>query len=620
MAALALALLVAWLPAPPVVALDADTGGRPLGARAEVLEDATGSLDAAAARASDRWRPADRAVPNLGYSDTVWWLRLRVRPARTGTHFVELAYNNLDHVRLYVDGGPPRATGRALPFAARPLDHRHFVFPVKMRADAPTALLLRVQSDGPIQMPLRIWQPADFWTHQERVLLTLGLYLGILLVMVLYNLFVFVATDDRDYLLYVVYVAFFLAWQTAQSGLGYQFLWPGVPGFEARFVDVAFGGMLTTFVWFTRRFLVTPRYLPGLDRLLLVGTIVTGTFTVAVAFGPAAKPLGPPIGLGIAVLVLGTGVAAWRRRAPAAPYFLLSWALLLAAGVVMAFNRMGVVPKTWFTDHALMVGSALQVVVLSLALSERIREMQRDKSTALDHLARSNAALERSNAELERFAYVAAHDLQSPLRTIASFVDLLELEFGDRLGAEGRDYVRRVTAAAERMEHLIRATMDLSRARAGGSEAVSEPVPLDAVLASVKADLAADLETARCTLEVDDLPVVQGDPVLLRQVLQNLVHNAVKYACEAGGVVRVEAVRDGDAWVLSVIDHGPGVPPEDVEKVFSPFWRGEDTARREGVGMGLAMVRRIVERHGGRVWVEPTPGGGATFKVRLPAG
>ncbi len=618
MAALALALLVAWLPAPPTVSLDADTWGRPLGAHAEVLEDVGGALDAAGARASDRWRATDRPVPSLGYSDSTWWLRLRVQPARAGTHFVEVAYNNLDSVRLYVDSGPPRAGGRALPFAARPMDHRHFVFPVKLRADAPTTLLLRVQTTGPVQVPVRVWRPAEFWSHQSRVLLTLGLYLGILLVMVLYNLFVFVATDDRDYLLYVVYVACFLAWQTAQSGAGYQFLWPGAPGFEARFVDVAFGGMLTTFLWFTRRFLDTPRHLAGLDRVLVGATVLSGAFTVAVALAPAFKPLGPPVGLSAAVLVLGTGVAAWRRRAPAAPFFLLSWALLLAAGVVMAFNRMGVLPKTWFTDHALMVGSALQVVVLSLALSERIRAMQRDKSTALDHLARSNAALERSNAELERFAYVAAHDLQSPLRTIASFVDLLELEFGDRLGADGRDYVRRVTAAAERMEHLIRATMDLSRAR--GSEAVSEPVPLDAVLASVKADLAADLETARCTLEVDDLPVVQGDPVLLRQVLQNLVHNAVKYACEGGGVVRVEADRDGEAWVLSVIDHGPGVPPENVERVFSPFWRGEDTGRREGVGMGLAMVRRIVERHGGRVWVDPTPGGGATFKVRLPAG
>ncbi|MCB9536995.1 MAG: hypothetical protein H6704_12145 [Myxococcales bacterium] len=618
MAALALGLLIAWLPAPPTVSLDVDHWGRPLGAYAEVLEDVGGTLDAAGARASDRWRPAERPVPSLGYSAATWWLRLRVQPARAGTHFVEVAYNNLDSVRLYVDGGPPRATGRALPFAARPLDHRHFVFPVKLRADAPTTLLLRVQTTGPVQVPVRVWRPAEFWNHQSRVLLTLGLYLGILLVMVLYNLFVFVATDDRDYLLYVVYVAFFLAWQTAQSGVGYQFLWPGAPGFEARFVDVAFGGMLTTFLWFTRRFLDTPRHVPGLDRVLVVATALSGGFTFAVALAPSFKPLGPPVGLGVAVLVLSTGVAAWRRRAPAAPYFLLSWALLLAAGVVMAFNRMGVLPKTWFTDHALMVGSALQVVVLSLALSERIRAMQRDKSTALEHLARSNAALERSNAELERFAYVAAHDLQSPLRTIASFVDLLELEFGDRLGADGRDYVRRVTAAAERMEHLIRATMDLSRAR--GSEAVSEPVPLDAVMASVKADLAADLETARCTLEVDDLPVVQGDPVLLRQVLQNLVHNAVKYACEAGDAVRVEARRDGEAWVLGVIDHGPGVAPEDAEKVFSPFWRGPGTGRREGVGMGLAMVRRIVERHGGRVWVEPTPGGGATFKVRLPAG
>ena len=236
-------------------------------------------------------------------------------------------------------------------------------------------------------------------------------------------------------------------------------------------------------------------------------------------------------------------------------------------------------------------------------------------------LGRSNRELERSNADLEQFAYVASHDLSEPLRTVAGFSSLLSKRYAGKLDANADLYISHMAAGVDRMQQLIDDLLAYSRV--GRTPLTPEPVDLDALLGEVlqSIDVAVREQGAQVTSE--DLPVVLGEPGQLRQVLQNLLANAVKFTRpDDTPVVHVSAARDGGLWRIDVRDNGIGVPEEQREEIFKMFGRLHRTAEYQGTGIGLALVRRIVERHGGRVWVRPASAdtGGSVFSFTLPGG
>jgi two-component system, sensor histidine kinase and response regulator len=255
-----------------------------------------------------------------------------------------------------------------------------------------------------------------------------------------------------------------------------------------------------------------------------------------------------------------------------------------------------------------MAGGAFLAVIVA---SRRQRAAHALRRAALEEV---NAELRAANADLEQFAYVASHDLGEPLRTIAGFAELLQRRASERLTDSDREYVDHIAAGAARARALIDDL--LAYARSGGSELTVEPVDAGLVVSDVVRDLsAADRVTAGV------LPVVGADRVALSQVFQNLISNGLKFMPDGQpGQVEVGAARDGDGWRFDVADRGIGIAPEHAEDVFGMFRRLNRQDDYAGTGMGLAICRRIVERHGGRIWVtaNPTPGGGSTFSFTLP--
>lgn len=227
--------------------------------------------------------------------------------------------------------------------------------------------------------------------------------------------------------------------------------------------------------------------------------------------------------------------------------------------------------------------------------------------------------LERSNAELAQFAYVASHDLSEPLRSIGGFLSLLEHRYDDVLDEQGRDYIRRVLAASKRMRTLIDDLLDYSRA----SRAELEPVEVDlgaVVRTAIEAHRERIAETG-AVVEVGELPVVAADPGGMAQVLQNLLANALKFHREGEPPrVRISALHRPGAWELSVADAGIGIEPRHRTRVFEIFKRLNPATAYAGTGIGLSVCKAVVERHGGRVLVEDSPLGGVCFTLVLPAG
>jgi PAS domain S-box-containing protein len=222
--------------------------------------------------------------------------------------------------------------------------------------------------------------------------------------------------------------------------------------------------------------------------------------------------------------------------------------------------------------------------------------------------------LMRSNAELEQLAYVVSHDLQEPLRTITNYVELLERRMGDGVDAESTRLMSRVVDGAERMQHLIQDL--LAYARAGGSDREDVDVDCNEVLGWVLDDLASVIEARDVRVVAGDLPTVRGDAVALTAVFENLIGNAIKFSPERP-VVTVDAVREPDCWRFGVGDNGVGIDPKFAERIFEPFKRLHTRDEYPGTGIGLAVCRKIVERHGGSIAVVPSDAG-ARFEFTLP--
>lgn len=237
-------------------------------------------------------------------------------------------------------------------------------------------------------------------------------------------------------------------------------------------------------------------------------------------------------------------------------------------------------------------------------------------------LRQTLADLNNRNRELQDFAFIASHDLQEPLRKIRAFADRLQQRHAEGLAAEARDYLDRTSQAAARMQVLIDDLLAYSRVAARGKP--FKPVDLGQVLAGVLDDLEAALESSGGRVVVPGpLPTLEGDPTQLRQVFQNLLSNALKFRSpDRAPVVTITAepspAEDGPGWILRFEDNGIGFEPRHAEKVFGPFQRLHARQEYAGTGIGLAIVRRIVERHRGLIHAEGRPGEGATFVIRLP--
>jgi PAS domain S-box-containing protein len=265
---------------------------------------------------------------------------------------------------------------------------------------------------------------------------------------------------------------------------------------------------------------------------------------------------------------------------------------------------------TLVRDHD---GFAQAILAIDTDISARKRAEQRLEFTMNELRAR--------NRELRDFAFVASHDLQEPLRKVRTFGSLLLAKFRGTIGAEGAGYLDRMTGAVTRMQTLIDDLLDYSRTL--DRPPVITPVPLTALVHDVIDDLGERLRETGGRVEVDALPTVWGDATRLRQLFQNLVGNALKFHAPGRPPivqVRVAAstLRDAPAWRIDVIDNGIGFAEEYRERIFAPFQRLHSRAHYAGTGIGLAIVRAVVQRHGGTVTASATAGSGATFTVVLP--
>ena len=382
---------------------------------------------------SDAWTENTSDSISLGYGDEVYWFRvdLQSRLLRPAELFLEIGYPVLDRIEVYTMRSGQLADtwvlGDKYPFGERPIRHRNFVIPLALMPDVPTTVYLRVATTSSMQVPLTLWTREAFYAAEQSRTIVEGVYYGIILAMILYNLFVYRAVGERSFLHYVGYITTMPLFLASLHGVAFQFLWPGATWWNDQsiivFLNLAvmFGGT------FSIRFInVTRRNHPYLNRWAVALVMATALLACAGLVVPYRYLILPTIlvaAVGCTTMLV-LSIVRWVRKDPAARYYTFAWVFMLFGGIVLALSKFTVLPRNVLTENATQVGSALGVILLSIALADRLN---RDKKTAFNaqqrliqeerkaRLAREKAlrVQQEANTMLERRVHERTRDLES---------------------------------------------------------------------------------------------------------------------------------------------------------------------------------------------------------------
>jgi len=291
------------------------------------------------------------------------------------------------------------------------------------------------------------------------------------------------------------------------------------------------------------------------------------------------------------------------------------WPPILLLPVILGWVRING-ERNGFFDPA--TGTALVMIIVMVALSIVAYRSSIAVSRSSAKLSASIRELERSNKDLEQFAYICAHDLQEPLRQVQLYVQLLQSQSADKLDGKAAEYFQFVRSGAQRMEDLVTAVLHYSLA--GAQQDPGEVTSCQEVVREVLTDLGSSIVKSGASVTTDHLPLVTGSRTQLKQLFQNLISNALKFSREGvAPQVHIGCRRDAARWVFSVTDNGIGIPAEFHPKVFRMFQRLHPRDKFGGTGIGLAVCKKIVESHGGEIWIQPQQESGVTFCFTLPA-
>nr|WP_295784369.1 7TM diverse intracellular signaling domain-containing protein [Rhodoferax sp.] len=366
-----------------------------------------------------RFKPVSQSSTstNFGPTQSAIWLRVQLQTeADAPTRWMlEVANPPLDRLDLYVSnakgGYDHQSGGDYLPFDQRSVAHRNHVKPISLVPGTESTLYLRVVSQGTVSVPTALWQPRALWQSDQKTYSVFSLYFGQLLGLVFYNLMLFLSVRDRAYLLYVVFVACVGLSQVASSGLGPQFVWPQVLWLNDIATNTAYAGSGVFGLMFVRNFLASKAKMPRLDRIMQVGI---GMWAVATCLIPflGHRPvvvIVTGLALGSALTVVCAGALSIYRRHPGAKYFGFAWLALILGILTLTAHNYGLLPSNLFTTNAMLIGSALEMVLLSFALADRINVARRERELALARVMSERAMVQALQQSQERYRAVIEH-------------------------------------------------------------------------------------------------------------------------------------------------------------------------------------------------------------------
>jgi signal transduction histidine kinase len=591
------------------------------------LEDPTGMLDIGAVKALDdsAFKPLGQNQFSGGYSKSVFWLRLdmlqKVIPDAkdSATLWVmEINYAALDYVDLYHEENGTtvlRRSGDRLPFSQRHSNANLHTYQVYLQPGTAHRYYLRIETSSSLQLPIHIWSPSEVYDQRLLSRLAYGIYFGIFIIMALYNLFLYFSLQDRSYLFYVLYILSFGLLQSSISGLSYRYLWPESPAWAN--INIPFFMATACFfgTMFSRLFLSTKTLNNKLDLVLRVIVVISFFCALLPFFFSYETALNANNALTavVTIAVIIAGIIASKRGSPGAKYFLMGWSAILIGATLFMLHSTGIVPANPLTLHASEIGSSIEVLLLSLALGDRIKNLREDKARteerARDMLAQANAELsntlmqlEKSNSLKDEFLAKVSHELRTPLNGISGSIELMQYE---NLSPRLNEYAKSAELSSKHMLELVNTLLKFAESQADDIGLARDEIHLDELCATIARNYKSLLQEKATTLRYqisDATPTALiGDENKLCLVLQELLEHCLSI---------------GKNGTLSINIATEKLAIKNCLLIFR-FEMQSTTAghqeRHGGLGIGLTICQQLVNQMKGELYMDEN-----RFEMTLP--
>ncbi len=590
-----------------------------------------------------------RKSPNFGFDQATYWFKINVNnqsPERDW--LLEVSYAPLDQIDFFLqpDSGSVfthKVSGDMFPISIRDIPHRHSVFTFSILPGKSKIIYLRVKSTSSLQIPIHLWHNNAFIWMSFKVQILNGLFYGAMLIMVLYQLFLFFFVRDKITFYYVLTLLSMANIVSFFQGYNFLYLYPGYPMLNDFFA--VFSGPL--FVLFstllTHAFLKLRNFSRWLDDLLMVNMVLNLLATVVMVIffrGVSYKYLHYFILVHCVVVLFSAGYCLYKKYRPAL-YYLLAWITLLTATGVFTLSNLGLVPGYMSTNYiGVMLGCILQMLFISFALGERwnilIKENEKAKESEFKRGLEENERLERevklrtqeiqlqkdkleeAHRIKDKLFSVVSHDIKSPLNSLKLALTL------SKAGDISPEEFKMVTGGLEnqlgKTTEFIQNMLQWAKLQLNGASFDPTRLDLQLKLEEILAMLSMEVQQKKIHVNLElpnELLLANADPVMIRSVFRNLLTNAIKFT-PINGAITISIKKISGKLVISVSDTGVGIPELNYARMFTlESVTTLGTEQESGTGLGLVLCKEFVEKNGGRIWFESSPGEGATFYFTL---
>ncbi len=635
--------------------LDSSTELRDIAKQTYYLEDASLELtieDIMMDSQEAKFKEYSQETLNFSSTASAYWIKFKVKKVIPGNFYLNVGSAYIDYICLYELNEEDelistRRTGDDLPFDTREIEVGNYLFSLNFDEGKTRTFYLRVKSDQPLFFPLNVGTLPNFVAYEHDLDFLQGIYFGFMLLIFLYNLFLYFSTREKIYFYYISYV-FSITWFMASVyGYFFEYFWPNTP-FINQLVVVSSGLTMITATLFTQKFLNTKKSNSLMHKGAMVFLVVGFLVCILVVFGYKIEGLKLAQGglLIMAAYFIILGVQYRLKGYRPAKYYLFAWGALIIGICFAIFESLNLVFVMPYLN-AMQIGSALEVLLLSFALGDRINMYKKQKEdaqaeallSAMENerlIKQQNMILEKKveertamiairnkelinlNKEKDMLVNIVSHDLRTPLGQIKMLVQLFNMT-PTELTDDQAMYLTEIENSSDRLIQMTSRILNVHALEAKQIKLVNEVLDLDEVVEYVAQSFQAvsaekDIEII---LEVEDgYHFVEIDKNYMIQVLENLISNAIKFSESGKRIVLHVESQDAKTYVI-VQDHGPGLSENDQKKLFGRFQKlsAKPTAGEASTGLGLSIVKKYVEAMNGRIHCESELGVGTKFII-----
>jgi len=615
--------------------------------------------DVISADAKENFHPGAKLIPTFGFTKSTFWIRLDMTNISDSPLplIIESNWPHHDMIDFYLFHNNERILekhqGDLMPLDAREKKYLNPLFHFNIAARTHCTVFMKIKSKASMILDFILWDPSSFSGHAIEKHYVLALYYGAILIMILYNLFIFFGIKEKIYYLYyVLFISSLLLIQMVLDGFAYAYLWPSSPLWANKCVNIF---VFTGVFWgtlFCQKFLNTRVHAPKLNLTLNALAIISFIGIGALFFTDVliAGKLASFTGIVFALLSFLTGLTCLLKGVREARFFFFASMFLLSGMILVALGYTGTIEKNFLSTFAMHIGTTIQALLLSFGLVDRINELKQERSRIQEanlamqkqfsqelrkeielktlDLNKQKIQLERANKELKKintmksnFFADLSHELRTPLTLIRGWTDyIISGELG-QIPEKLKETIRKIDiqnlALTEKINHMLK----LSKFDAGMSKVVLHEIIIEPFIANIVTnfqDLATHRNIALNFSSRSDIGSILIDREKLTDILNNLIRNAYKFTEK--GKIDVILSSDGHNIVIEVRDTGIGMSEKTLKKIFTRFQQGDDSRTRlyEGTGLGLAIVKESVDMLHGAISVESVEQQGTTFTVQLP--